>query len=78
MLGFEINDLQITWVVQFCSLLDDNHETYLKIVQEPHLDKTFVGITNEKYIYILDNLKLYLDKHCGDAVEKYIYIEDIQ
>jgi hypothetical protein len=76
MLGFEIEDLQIIWVYQFISNNDES-DKIIKIVSCPHMDKTFVGIVNEKYTYLLDELNMFLDKHCGDAVEKYIYLEDI-
>lgn len=76
MLGFEIDDLQIVWVFQFIYDISES-ENILKIVIEPQMDKSFVGIIDEKYTYLLDQLNMFLDKHCGDAVEKYIYLEDI-
>lgn len=80
MLGFEIDDLQIIWVHQFIHVINDGLEleNIMKIITEPQMDKTFVGITNEKYTYLLDQLNMFLNKHCGDAVEKYIYLEDIK
>lgn len=76
MLGFEIDDLQVLWVEQFI-YSNEESEKYMKLIISPELDKNFVGIVDEKYTYLLDQLNIFLDKHCGDAVEKYIYFEDI-
>lgn len=76
MLGFEIDDLRVLWVEQFI-YSNEESEKYMKLIISPELDKNFVGIVDEKYTYLLDQLNIFLDKHCGDAVEKYIYLEDI-
>lgn len=77
MLGFEVDNIQIMWVYQFIYTQDVNTTKNVKIVDEPQMDKIFVGIEDEEYIYLLNQLNIFLDKHCGNAVEKYIYLEDI-
>jgi hypothetical protein len=71
--GFEINNLQIIWIYQFKTLSPENECITLDI--DPIV--MFVGIINMKNISILENLNIFLDKHCGDAVEKFYYLEDI-
>jgi hypothetical protein len=71
--GFEIDDLQVIWICQFKSLSSEND--CISIIIEPTV--MFVGITDKKHINILENLNMFLDKHCGDAVEKFYYIKDI-